>query len=489
MKRLWFMVAVLLLCTMLGGCLEVDDSWKPVYSGESTTTDSWFGGESTSTSTSAVTTSTDATTTATSASSTSSSSSATTESSSSSTTETTTTTKMTTITTTTTTKATTTSTTTTTTTKPTTSTTTKPQGGVTDKGEIRAAWVSYIELNTLFNQNATPQTAKAAIKNLLVSLKSKNINTVYWIMRANSDAYYKSTYYPVNKYAKPLIDAGFDPLTYIVETAHAQGMELHAWVNPYRIGRDKANARLDEYFFYDDKYFYIPTSSASQELILNGIRELVQNYDIDGIHFDDYFYPSGCASENKKADFETGAPTAGQSWGDWRRAAISSLVRAAYTICHSRSNCAFGISPSHDISKNRDRYFADVERWLSAEGYIDYLCPQVYFGMEHSSDPFDKTVDIWRHLDRHKSVKLLFGLGVYKAGLKVDTYAGNAKDEWIRSGTILKREVQYLRGCDDVDGLALYSFSYLTPQTAVANNADYDLNKAKEEINNLLSVL
>lgn len=486
MKRLWVLVAVFLLCTTLGGCLEVDDSWKPVYTDKSTTTKGWFSGAETTTST-APAASSGATTTA-------FSSFATTDTlttQSQTTAETTTTSTTTTTTKKSTTK--TTKTTVTTTTKPTTvttkPTTTKPQGGTTANSEIRAAWVSYIELNTLFDQNPTPQTAKAAINNLLASLKSKNINTVYWIMRANSDAYYKSSYYPANKYAKPLLDAGFDPLTYIVETAHSYGLELHAWVNPYRIGRVESNARNDEYFFYDNKYFYIPTSATVQTLILNGVRELVQNYDIDGIHFDDYFYPADCAAENKKADFEVGSPAAGQSWGDWRRAAVSSLVRAVYAVCHGREDCVFGISPSHSIEKNRDRYFADVETWISTAGYVDYMCPQVYFGLEHSSAAFDKTVDIWRNLERHKSVKLLFGLGVYKAGLKVDTYAGNAKDEWIKSGNVLKREVEYLRRCKDVDGLALYSYSYLTPTTAVANNAEYNLDKAKEEISNLLSIL
>ncbi|MBQ7302333.1 MAG: family 10 glycosylhydrolase [Clostridia bacterium] len=484
MKRLWILVAVLLFCTMLGGCFEVDDSWKPVYSGKSTTTD-WFNGADMTTSISSATSTAGGT--AASSSSTTTDMSTQTETMTETTPHSTTKTTVTTTTTTTTTRKSST-TKTSTTTKPAT-TTTKPQGGTTEKTEIRAAWVSYIELNTLFSQNPTPQTAKAAIRNLLGGLKSKNINTVYWIMRANSDAYYKSAYYPANQYAKPLIDAGFDPLTYIVETAHSYGLELHAWVNPYRIGRVESNARNDEYFYYDSKYFYIPTSSTVQTLILNGVRELVQNYDIDGIHFDDYFYPADCAAENKKADFETGSPAAGQSWGDWRRAAVSSLVRAVYAVCHGREGCAFGISPSHSIEKNRDRYFADVETWLSTAGYLDYMCPQVYFGLEHSSAAFDKTVDIWRNLDRHKSVKLLFGLGVYKAGLKVDTYAGNAKDEWIKSGNVLKREVEYLRRCADVDGLALYSFSYLTPTVAVANNADYNLDKAKEEINNLLSIL
>ena len=333
MKRLWILVAVLLFCTMLGGCFEVDDSWKPVYSGKSTTTD-WFNGADMTTSISSATSTAGGT--AASSSSTTTDMSTQTETMTETTPHSTTKTTVTTTTTTTTTTRKSSTTKTSTTTKPAT-TTTKPQGGTTEKTEIRAAWVSYIELNTLFSQNPTPQTAKAAIRNLLGGLKSKNINTVYWIMRANSDAYYKSAYYPANQYAKPLIDAGFDPLTYIVETAHSYGLELHAWVNPYRIGRVESNARNDEYFYYDSKYFYIPTSATVQTLILNGVRELVQNYDIDGIHFDDYFYPADCAAENKKADFETGSPAAGQSWGDWRRAAVSSLVRAVYAVCHGRT--------------------------------------------------------------------------------------------------------------------------------------------------------
>ena len=354
--------------------------------------------------------------------------------------------------------------------------------------ELRGVWVSYIELDALLKANPTKSGFQTAVGRLMERMKANGITDVFWIVRANSDAYYASSCYRAASRAAALLAAGTDPLAVAVGEAHARGLKLHAWVNPYRVGRDKSYAECEDIFAYDGKYYYIPTSEKAQALILKGIRELVGGYAVDGVHFDDYFYPAGCASETKKAEFETGSPGSGQSWGDYRRTAVSGLVRAAYTVCHSRKNCVFGVSPSHSLEKNRDQYYADCGRWLSDEGYVDYLCPQVYFGLEHATAAFDRVVDTWLSYTRSSKVKLYFGLGLYKAGLKNDTYAGTGKAEWSLRGDVLKREVQFLRSRSRVDGMAFYSYSYFDP-SAVAGNSDYDCTVAEKEVENLLSVL
>jgi len=358
-----------------------------------------------------------------------------------------------------------------------------------NRGEFRGAWVSYIELDALLKANNTPAKAEAAIKALMAKFKSYNLNTVIWIARANSDAYYDSDYYKAAATAEPLLKAGFDPLECAVTAAHANGLDLHVWVNPYRIGKNESYAAIDEYFYYDGKYYYVPTAEKTQKQILDGIRELVNGYNVDGVHFDDYFYPAGCATENAKADFESGSLPAGQSWGDWRRTAVSALVRAAYAICHSRKGCVFGISPSHSLSKNRDQYFAPCDDWLAESGYVDYLCPQIYFGFENGSAPFDKTVDAWLSYRRSEDVELYFGVGLYKAGLKSDTWAGGGKTEWLDNDDILKREVECLRARSQVDGMAFYSYSFFEPAVKLAGDSTYSMDVAKKEVENLLSVL
>ena len=168
---------------------------------------------------------------------------------------------------------------------------------------------------------------------------------------------------------------------------------------------------------------------------------------------------------------------------------MSALVRAAYAICHSRKGCEFGISPSHSLSKNRDQYFAPCDEWLAESGYVDYLCPQVYVGFENSSVPFDKTVDTWLSYPRSRDVKLYFGVGLYKAGLKNDTWAGGGKTEWLSNDDILKREVECLRARSQVDGMAFYSYSFFEPAVKLAGDDAYSMDVAKKEVKNLLSVL
>lgn len=374
--------------------------------------------------------------------------------------------------------------------------------------EFRGVWVSYIELQDLLHKNNTPEKAAAAIDAVMERCASLKLNTVIWMVRGHSDAYYDSDLFLPNRYAKQLLSAGFDPLAYAVKAAHKRGLSLHAWVNPYRIGADKSYAVCNDYFAYGGKYYYIPTSATARKKILDGIRELVTAYEVDGIHFDDYFYPSGCATEQKAAAFETDAyaaykKTAGAAAmtpGDWRRNAVNELVSGAYGIVHSREGCELGISPSHDFEKTYGQMFADSKLWLARPGYVDYLCPQVYFGFEHGSAPFDELVTQWLSYPRHARVKLYFGLGLYKVGLSPDRYAHTeeGRTEWQRHGDIMKRSVEYLRRRFACNGMAFYSYTYLDPaahrslssweEDGETVTQTYDKAVAQQEVDALRSV-
>ncbi len=390
-----------------------------------------------------------------------------------------------------------------TTTKKPTSSTAKPTtittGGTVSRpsvsGEMRGVWVSYIELAELFQRCTTPAQARKALDDMMAELAGYGLNTVFFHVRANSDAYYDSALFKPAAAVKSLLNAGFDPLEYAVTAAHKNGLQLHAWVNPYRVGLQTAYL-VDGIPTLTDgggRYYYVPTSTAAQTLILNGIRELLNNYDIDGIQYDDYFYPEGLLSAGtvysyESADYETYKQGGGTlSVADWRRAGVDMLIAGTHTLTAAKG-VVFGVSPAANAQNTYDALYADCRKWLSQPGYVDYLCPQIYTGFENSSSAFDKMVNVWRGYTRHSSVELYFGLALYKIGLKSDAYAGAGKTEWIDHSDVMKRSVQYLRD-KQVAGLAFYSYSYFDPAAKAGLSATADVSVAQEEIRNLLSIL
>lgn len=383
------------------------------------------------------------------------------------------------------------------TTTTTTATTTQKPTAPSVTGEVRAAWVSYIEYNALMQGCKTAQDAKTRIDRQLRTLADNRINTVFWHVRANGDAYYPSQYYKTASAVQKLVDGGFDPLAYAVEAAHELNMQLHAWVNPYRVGfnKDYLNASVAHFQDAKGRYFYLPTDTGAQTLILNGVRELLEKYHVDGVQYDDYFYPEDLLPATAPAAFEKSPYAAYQKSGgtlsvaDWRRAGVDSLMAATYTLAQSHGK-VFGVSPSHSADKAYNKLYANTRRWFGEAGYVHYLCPQIYFGFEHSTAAFDKVTEQWLSYDRHPSVQLYVGIAMSKIGLKNDQWAGNGKTEWATHNDILKRQVQYLRG-KGIKGICFYSASFFDPDTATAGDfkKNNDVAVAKKEIENLLTVL
>lgn len=347
-------------------------------------------------------------------------------------------------------------------------TTTQTQAPVTRPSDpsktasfVKAVWVPFMEVNELL-ASGDPAVCRQQMNTMLDDCVSRGVNTVYFHVRANSDAYYASQVFKAHARVKPLLDQGFDPLSYAVEGAHARGMTLHAWVNPYRIGADKSFAQTDEVFEFGGKWYYVPTSFGNRKLIVDGIRELVSGYDIDGVQFDDYFYPKGAVNASETASFETADYEAyvhgngALPVGDWRRAQVSLLIADVYAACHARENCVFGVSPGYDIHDNYQNLYADIKSWVGAVGYVDYICPQLYFGYEHSTAAFDKLLQTWSSLKRASGVEIYAGLGLYKTGLLSDTYAGAGKTEWAQHHDIIARQLADVYAAH-WNGAALYS--------------------------------
>ena len=369
---------------------------------------------------------------------------------------------------------------------------TKNELGFNPNGdEFRAGWITYSEL-AVKSPDYTAEEYTKKISDMMDNLQSYNMNAVFFHVRAFGDAFYKSSYYPWSEYLtgtqgqEPL----YDPLAIVIEQAHARGISVHAWINPYRVssGTDISklastnqarvwaeNGKSSNLMTTETGIYYNPASADVQKLIVDGIREIIENYDVDGIHFDDYFYPS-TDEQLDKTQYSEYINSGGKlDLISWRKANVNALVSNVYsTIKEHDPNIMFGISTSADIAKNLNSICADVTTWGSSTGYVDYLCPQIYFGFEHTLLPFEDTLKAWEEIITNEEVKLYTGLAVYKCG-EEDTYAGSEspnKDtpryEWINNNDILSRQIEFCRSRKKNTGIAFFSYSYLFSPDATA---------------------
>ena len=190
----------------------------------------------------------------------------------------------------------------------------------------------------------------------------------------------------------------------------------------------------------------------------SGVEEIVQNYDVDGIQFDDYFYPTQDSAFDQ-AEYDAYKEEASQNGVpmellEWRQANINAMVSQVYAeVKQAKPEVVFGISPQGNL-QNCLNMGADVQTWCSTQGYIDYICPQLYVNFEHQVLPFGSAVKEWRDLVTNPSIKLYFGLGLYKAGSDVDG------GTWQKSDTIIADQIQAGREAQG-DGFMFYSYDYL----------------------------
>lgn len=338
--------------------------------------------------------------------------------------------------------------------------------------EIRGVWLSYLELKAAPKE--TQEQFSQYISQQFEKLKRLSVNSVFVHVRPFADAVYESDLYPssfcvVKSQGEKL---PFDFLRIICEKGRENGMKIHAWINPYRIlpsGGKKdvlceksAGKRLSypDVITLEEGMFFSPASEKGRQLIIAGVREILENYDVDGIHIDDYFYPSQ-KKEVDSAFFEKYRKCGGRlSLDSWRRENVNALVSGIYAaVKESGNEKVFSISPVGDIEKNYSVYYADVERWGNEDGFCDILMPQLYYGFKNESKPFEKCAVRWRNAVKNKKVRLCAGLALYKVG-KEDGFAGvNGKDEWKEPG-VIERQIDTLRK-NSFDGFCLYSLQFV----------------------------
>lgn len=311
--------------------------------------------------------------------------------------------------------------------------------------EMRGVWVASVEnLDYPAVPSVSAEELCTQADAVLDGADKSGFNAVFLQVRPCSDALYPSEIYPWSRYLTGrqgvAPDSDLDPLAYWVSEAHRRGIELHAWINPYRIARNPsewadlaegspARQHPDWVVQHGEGYYFDPGIPEVRELVIGGVMEIVKKYQVDGIHLDDYFYPG--------ADFNDGASygaygTEFPDIGDWRRNNVDLLVSGLDAAIHETvPEMEFGISPSGIWASNTmhpegsattssfSSYFslyADSRRWVR-EGWVDYIAPQLYWEIGHGTADFSALLGWWSNVAqeaKEKDVSLYVGLADYK---------------------------------------------------------------------------
>ena len=338
----------------------------------------------------------------------------------------------------------------------------------------RAVWVSYLEWEQVDFSSAEAFTQ--AIGTMLDNIQSIGATVVLAQVRPFGDALYPSDYFPFSHLCTGTQgqDPGFDPLALLVDAAHARDLQLEAWVNPYRIqagqtpalcGASPARLHPDWVRYTDTGAYLDPANADVRQYIADGVGELCARYAVDGIHFDDYFYPTTDPSIDA-AQFAASGET---DLTAWRRANVTRLVKAAHDAVKAADpTLRFGVSPQGNPDNDRNEQYTDLSVWLTASGadaVVDYLCPQIYWGYGYTLSSgstrfaFENITAEWLALPRAESTALYFGLGAYRVGVGDGGANADSVSQWC-TGSALARQVTDLRSAG-AGGWALYRYGSL----------------------------
>ncbi len=353
--------------------------------------------------------------------------------------------------------------------------------------ELRGVWISYLDWQKM---PASETEYHKSVDQILDRCVQLRLNAVFVHVRADADAMYPSEYFPWSRFITGVQgqDPGYDPLYYFVEEAHNHGLEFHAWINPYRVTgyqnrwdqvseTNPAKQWLADTDTSNDRwvlkqggeYYLNPAVPQVRDLIINGVCEVIDNYDVDGVHFDDYFYPEVHDGDPDKWFDKPEYDVSGSalSASQWRRDNINALIRGVYgAIKEHRPEVLFGVSPEGYVEHLRSdtRLFVDIDTWVSQPGYVDYIMPQLYWGFEPKLSngklapyAFSNNLKTWIELKKKGDVKLYLGLAMYRAGS--GTKDNNPVPEWLRRNDIIKRQVEEGRRSGQVEGYCFYAYS------------------------------
>ena len=354
--------------------------------------------------------------------------------------------------------------------------------------EFRGAWVSLFvgDMPSYYDE----ESWKKEVATTIEVFKYYNLNAMIFHVRTHNNALYDSELNPIAKWFTNANFKEFDPLTYLIDECHKAGIEFHAWMNPYRISTltSDINTAVSEGQYLGEK---VPSANPARfagnliagsggvilnpglpkvrDFIVDTCMEVIEKYDVDAIHFDDYFYISGAQDDDTYAKYNP--KKLGKA--DWRREQVNLFIEqlhdemTAYNKANGRA-VQLGISPS-GIYKNGngsiesgsntagfahygDYLYSDTYKWAK-EGWIDYLLPQSYWAFEHPSAGYADVMSWWNKAFEGLDCLLYSGIGVYMAD-------GN-NYSWKTNKQELTNQLKYLTSLENVDGYSVYKYSYM----------------------------
>lgn len=354
------------------------------------------------------------------------------------------------------------------------------------KREFRGVWVATVaNIDWPTRAGLPADRQKEELLKIFDEHQRSGMNAILLQVRPSTDAFYAkgrelwSRFLTGKQGVAP--EPFYDPLEFAISEAHKRGMELHAWINPYRattdlnssnVSPDHITRKKPEWFFtYGGKKLFNPGLPEVRDYIVQVVMDIVKNYDLDGIHFDDYFYPYP-VPQKALPDWRTY-----QQYGaarftkieDWRRHNVDTLIKTLSDSIHgAKKYVKFGISP-FGIWRNRsahphgsestglqgyDALYGDARKWVE-EGWVDYINPQLYFPFFYRAAPYEKLADWWS--DNAFGKHVYVGHGVYRA---------NENREGWRNKNQLPEQVRYIRQNNRIQGSVYFSSKSLTNNLA-----------------------
>lgn len=365
----------------------------------------------------------------------------------------------------------------------------QPKTAEAAEEELRGVWIASVyNINYPSKSGLASAQLRQELDAILNYAQTMHLNAIFFQVRPVADALYPSELYPWSAYLTGQQGVGpadgFDPLAYLVQEGNKRGIGIHAWINPYKVTRGTAakpsldlNALSEDNpaRIYSDlvvanadtgELYLDPGEPMSRYLVLQGVQELINGYQLAGIHYDDYFYPTG--------NFDDAATYAkyGQGYSnvaDWRRHNVDLLVQETHQLVQdSGKNMVFGVSPAgiwanksnNPAGSNTQKctqtyydHYADTKKWVE-QGWLDYIAPQIYWNIGNANTDYATLVEWWSNVTKNTPVKLYIGHAAYRVG---DSSQGEV---WMNPDEI-RNQIMYNRQNGNVSGSIFYGYSTL----------------------------
>ena len=397
------------------------------------------------------------------------------------------------------------------------------------KAELRGVWVTTVRnydfpSTSVFENGFNVDKFKNEFADIIAICRKFNLNALFFQVRPEGDAFYPSGVNPWSRYltGEQGVSPGvrdFDPLTFLIETTHAANMEFHAWLNPYRLtpsthkSEDKKSAlktlspthyarrHPDWVYFYNGQLYLNPGVPAVTDFMVKTVDEILNNYNVDAIHLDDYFYPYPYPKDGKMITFAEIAPDKEtynmyrvdetQTIDQWREANVNGLVYQLhktiqrYNYAHKK-HVEFGISPFGVWASDKEapggsktsptqlsslEEYVNTKLWIEA-GWIDYIVPQVYWAFDDKLSPFDIVAKWWNDVVAGTGVKLYIGLGLYLY----------EEDQLWQDPEEIVRQIAYLRTLPNVSGFVFFTYGNLVQELATTEALKKALELLEDQI-------